>query len=76
MATARAREAEGGKEGGREDDPLTPQPPPLTWRQAQYRRALKVLGVGRYASETEIKHAYRRRLLETHPDKEGGSDAE
>ena len=59
-----------------EKEYLSPQPPPLTWRQAQFRRALKLLGVGRYASEVEIKAAYRRRLLETHPDKKGGSEEE
>eukprot|EP00927_Polykrikos_kofoidii_P074646 TRINITY_DN7067_c0_g2_i1.p1 TRINITY_DN7067_c0_g2~~TRINITY_DN7067_c0_g2_i1.p1 ORF type:complete len:628 (-),score=101.01 TRINITY_DN7067_c0_g2_i1:103-1986(-) len=32
-----------------------------------------VLGVGRYATDVEIRAAYRRRALQTHPDK-GGTD--
>ena len=48
----------------------------LTWRQQQLRQAHQSLGLGRFASEAEIKAAYRKRLLESHPDKPGGSDTD
>jgi curved DNA-binding protein CbpA len=34
-----------------------------------------VLGVSRFASDKDIRNAYKHRILETHPDKGGKSDA-
>lgn len=36
----------------------------------------QVLGIDRDASQEDVRAAFRRRALETHPDKTGGADAE
>lgn len=46
------------------------------WKAAKREAsAHNVLGVDAAASEAAIRAAYRRRLLETHPDKAGGNRA-
>jgi hypothetical protein len=47
-----------------------PKEPP---REASVESVWAVLGIGRDASEEELKAAYRKRALETHPDR-GGSE--
>lgn len=42
---------------------------------AEKKDYYEVLGVGKNASDDEIKKAFRRKAIEYHPDKEGGDEA-
>ncbi len=42
---------------------------------AEKRDYYEVLGVGKTASDDEIKKAFRKKAIEHHPDKEGGDEA-
>jgi curved DNA-binding protein CbpA len=55
-----------------EDD--TPPPPPNAVVEEVLERSdfYEILGIGRSATQVEIKKAYRKRALHVHPDKTGG----
>lgn len=66
-----AQEEEAAKEEAPQSDE-PPKPDPLLEELIKEQDYYAILGVAKTASEAEIKKAYRRRAVQTHPDKTGG----